>query len=111
MDVGGHPNASASLLQVSTELEAKWAPQVVWMPRKRKYLLSLLLAARSPSPHSTHYTDRSVPNAYQRNVNSNVKKNTANKQSPLMCYMACKFLLASAQNQITRGESERVFEV
>jgi hypothetical protein len=111
MEVGGHPNASATLLQLSTGLEAQWAPRVVWMPRKRKCLLCLLLAARSPSPHSIHYTDHIVPNPYQRNVSSNVKKNTANKRSALMCYMACEFLLASPQNQITLGESDRVFEV
>jgi len=43
--------------------------------------------------------------------NSNVKKSPTNKMSPLIWYMACEILLASPLNQITRGESDRVFEV
>ena len=78
---------------------------------EKRILLSLLLAARSPSPQSSYYTDYSVPNPCQGNVNSNVKKNTANKLSPLICYTACEFLLDRPKNQITRGESNRVFEV
>jgi len=80
-------------------------------PGREENLLSLMLAARSPSPQSSYCTDYSVPNPCQRNVNSNVKRNTTNKLSPLICNMDCGFLLASPQNQITRGESDRVFEV